>query len=114
MQIKLWQFFTHSFETDFSKPEHKFIHQSLFGILKDGHVQINTIGRSLQEKISTKKLAKRLSYHLVKENMAEKINRKRLGALLQFVYYKLALAVKRILVLARVYYPPRRINFNNG
>jgi len=74
VQTKLWQF-TNSLKTDFSKPEHKFIHQSLFGILKGGHVQINTIGRSLQEKISTKKVAKRLSYHLVKENMADKINR---------------------------------------
>jgi hypothetical protein len=73
VQTKLWQF-TNSLKTDFSKPEHKFIHQSLFGILKGGHVQINTIGRSLQEKISTKKVAKRLSYHLVKENMADKIN----------------------------------------
>jgi len=61
-------------KTDFSKPEHKFIHQSLFGLLKGGQVQINTIGRSLQEKISTKKVAKRLSYHLVKADMAEKIN----------------------------------------
>ena len=42
------------------------------------------------------------------------VNRKRLGDLLRFVYYKLALAVKRILALARVYYPPRRINSNNG
>ena len=42
------------------------------------------------------------------------VNRKRLGDLLRFVYHKLALAVKRILALARVYYPPRRINPNNG
>jgi hypothetical protein len=33
VQIKLWQF-THSFEVDFSKPEHKFLHQSLFAFLK--------------------------------------------------------------------------------
>lgn len=73
VQTKLWQF-THSFACDYSKPEHKFIHQSLFGLLKGGQVQINTIGRSLQEKISFKKVAKRLGYHLGKENMSFKIN----------------------------------------
>jgi len=74
VQTKLWHY-TNSFRTDFSKPEHKFIHQSLFGILKGGQVQINMIGRSLQEKISLKKVTKRLSYHLGKPNMSEKINR---------------------------------------
>ncbi len=74
VQTKLWQF-THSLKTDFSKPEHKFIHQSLFGLLKGGQVQINTIGRSLQEKIALKKVTKRLSYHLVKAHMADRINR---------------------------------------
>ena len=73
VQTKLWQF-THSFACDYSKPEHKFIHQSLFGLLKGGQVQINTIGRSLQEKISNKKVGKRLGYHLGKEDMSFKIN----------------------------------------
>jgi hypothetical protein len=73
VQTKLWQF-THAFKEDFSKPEHRFIHQTLFGLLKGGQVQINTIGRSLQEKISNKKVAKRLGYHLGKKNLAEKIN----------------------------------------
>lgn len=73
VQTKLWQF-THSFAADYSKPEHKFIHQSLFGLLKGGQVQINTIGRSLQEKISNKKVTKRLGYHLGKEALSFRIN----------------------------------------
>ncbi len=42
------------------------------------------------------------------------VNRKRFSDLFRFVYYKLALAVKKILALAKVYFPPRRLNTNNG
>ena len=45
VETKLWQF-THSFACDYSKPEHKFIRQILFGLLKGRQVQMNTIGRS--------------------------------------------------------------------
>ena len=73
VQTKLWQF-THSFVSDYRKPEHKFIRQCLFGLLKGGQVQINTIGRSLQEKISCKKVSKRLGYNLGKAGLASRIN----------------------------------------
>ncbi|MBN1408974.1 MAG: hypothetical protein JW956_14340 [Calditrichaceae bacterium] len=79
VQTKLWQF-THSFLSDYSKPEHKFIHQSLFGLLKGGQVQINTIGRSLQEKISIKKVGKRLGYHLGKAGLSHRINQSTIKA----------------------------------
>lgn len=79
VQIKLWQY-TNSFRPDYSKPEHKFIHQGIFGILKGGQAQINTIGRSLQEKKSLKKVTKRLSYHLGKTNMSERIHRSTIKA----------------------------------
>jgi hypothetical protein len=48
----------------FSKPLGKFIRQMQFGILKSGKVQLNDIGRVLQEKISLKKTTKRLGQHL--------------------------------------------------
>ena len=54
VQIKFWHS-CQSFAQHFSRPVHKFIQQMLFGILKSGSVQLNNIGRSLQENISLKK-----------------------------------------------------------
>ncbi|MBU0577399.1 transposase [Patescibacteria group bacterium] len=48
----------------FPLPIQKFIRQTQFGILKSGTVQLNNIGRALQEKIPIKKTTKRLGYHL--------------------------------------------------
>ena len=48
----------------FSLPIQKFIRQMQFGILKSGKVQINDIGRALQEKMCIKMTTKRLGYHL--------------------------------------------------
>jgi len=72
IQTKLWQY-SHSFKADCTKPEHKFIHQMLFGILKGGSVQLNSISRSLQEKLSLKKVSKRLGAHLDKKGLWLKI-----------------------------------------
>ena len=47
----------------FNRPLQKFIRQMLFGILKSGTVQLNAIGRALQEKIPLKKTTKRLGQH---------------------------------------------------
>ena len=68
VQIKLHQFLK-PFESSFSRPEFRFIHQMVFGILKGGSVQLNTIGRSLEEKISLKKVTNRLGNHLDKSKM---------------------------------------------
>lgn len=79
VQTKLWQY-VHSFKDNFTKPEHKFIHQILFGILKSGHIQLNTISRSLQEKLPLKKVSMRLGAHLDKKNLWLKISESTLKA----------------------------------
>lgn len=68
LQIKLHQFCS-AFAPKFSWPVHKFIHQMVSGILKSGSVQLNSIGRSLQEKIALKKVTQRLSAHLDKPGL---------------------------------------------
>ena len=72
VQIKLWQF-CHHFADDFSRPVNKFTQQMIFGILKSGSVQLNSIGRALQEKISLKKVVQRLSNHLAKAGLWQQI-----------------------------------------
>ena len=79
VQTKLWQY-SHSFKDNFTKPEHKFIHQMLFGILKGGNVQLNTISRSLQEKLALKKVSMRLGAHLDKKDLWLKITESTLKA----------------------------------
>jgi hypothetical protein len=73
IQTKLWQF-CDKFKKDFKKPEQRFIHQALFGILKSGRVEINSIARSLQEAVPIKKVHKRLSAHLGKAGLWHKIS----------------------------------------
>ena len=63
IQIKLHQF-NATFAHQFSRLVHKFIQQMVFGILKSGSGQLNSIGRALQEKISIKKVTARLGNHL--------------------------------------------------
>ena len=58
-----------TFKDKFTKPEHKFIHQMVFGILKGGSVQLNTIARNLQENIPLKKVSMRLGAHMDKKNL---------------------------------------------
>jgi hypothetical protein len=66
IQVKLDQF-TRKYETGFSKPENKLIRQIVFGILKNGKIQLSWIGRSLGEEITQKKTAERLGRHLGKQ-----------------------------------------------
>ena len=72
VQIKLHQF-SAIFAHQFSRPVHKFIQQMVFGILKSGSVQLNSIGRALQEKISLKKVTARLGNHLGKVGLWQKV-----------------------------------------
>lgn len=73
IQTKLWQY-CHEFGSDFTKPVHKFIRQMIFGILKSGSVQLNNIGKALQEKISLKKVTKRLGSHLDKLGLWKEVS----------------------------------------
>jgi len=63
IQVKFNQF-SRNYVQVFDRPLQKFLRQMLFGILKSGKVQLNAIGRALQEKISLKKTTKRLGQHL--------------------------------------------------
>jgi hypothetical protein len=63
LQVKFNQF-SQTYVHGFDRPLQKFLRQMLFGILKSGKVQLNAIGRALQEKISLKKTTKRLGQHL--------------------------------------------------
>ena len=79
IQIKFHQF-CHSFADDFSRPVHKFIYQMIFGILKGGNVQLNSIARSLQENISLKKVTQRLGAHLSKAGFWKDVTKATLQA----------------------------------
>jgi hypothetical protein len=72
VQIKLWQYGEKS-TAAFPRPVQKFIRQMLFGILKSGSVQLNSIGRSLQEPLALKKVTQRLSAHLDKPGLWQEI-----------------------------------------
>ncbi len=73
LQIKLHQFCA-NLAPRFSRPVNKFIQQMVFGILKSSSVQLNSIGRSLQEKISLKKVTQRLGAHLGKPGLWQEIS----------------------------------------
>jgi len=68
IQIKFHQF-CHTFAGSFSRPVFKFIQQMVFGILKGGNVQLNSIARCLQERIPLKKVTQRLGAHLSKAGL---------------------------------------------
>ena len=63
IQVKFNQFSRH-YVVGFNRPLQKLLRQMLFGILKSGKVQLNTIGRALPEKIPLKWTTKRLGQHL--------------------------------------------------
>ncbi|MCZ6820377.1 MAG: hypothetical protein O7G31_12925 [Calditrichaeota bacterium] len=64
IQIKLHQF-SERFCSDFSRPERKFLYQMLFGLLKGGKVQLNSIARHLQDGLSLKKSTERLKVDML-------------------------------------------------
>ncbi len=73
IQIKLHQF-GERFCSDFSRPDRKFLYQMLFGILKGGKVQLNSIARHLQDDLSLKKSTERLGRHLGVSGMWRQIS----------------------------------------
>lgn len=73
IQTKLHQF-CYCFVDHFTRPVNNFIHDTIFGILKSGSVQLNSIARSLQEKIALKKTAGRLGKHLDKPGLWQQVS----------------------------------------
>ena len=66
--------FCDSFADHFTRPVNDFIEDMLLGILKSGSVQLNSIARSLQEKIALKKTAGRLGNHLAKAGLWQQVS----------------------------------------
>jgi len=71
-QVKLHQYLS-GYRRYQKLPEHKFLFDMIFGILKSKHIHLAKIARALQESISPKKTEERLSYHLGKEDLSEKL-----------------------------------------
>lgn len=63
-----------------SKPEHRFLREVAYGLLRSTEVYLTRIGASLQEAISLKKTCKRLSYHLGKADFHERLNESHIAA----------------------------------
>jgi len=59
--------------TKTSRPEKKFVHDMMYGLLKTGMPQLGSIGRSLNESISVKKRTERLRHHLQKSGLGMKL-----------------------------------------
>ena len=72
IQIKLHQYLKR-FCADFKRPEQKFIEQMVFGILKGGKVQLNSIAQNLQSSLSLKKITERLGRNLGNRDMWQQI-----------------------------------------
>ena len=68
IQVKFNQF-SKRYSSGHTVPIQKFLKQMLFGILKSGEVQLNSIARALQEPIALKKVTKRLGGHLGKAEL---------------------------------------------
>lgn len=77
IQVKFNQFIN-SYSRGLNRPLQKFVRQMLFGILKSGEVQLNAIGRALQERLPLKKTTKRLGEHLGKVDLWADVTQKNL------------------------------------
>jgi len=73
IQIKLHQF-SERFGMGFTRPEQKFIYQMIFGLLKGGKVQLNSIAQNLQDSVSLKKSTERLGRHLGVTDMWQRVS----------------------------------------
>ena len=62
-------------------PEHKFLVDMVFGILKSKHIHLAKLARALCEEIAPKKTEERLSYHLGKTDIWERLHQSHMGAL---------------------------------
>ncbi len=73
IQIKLHQYSKH-FGSSFKRPEKKFVEQMVFGILKGGKVQLNSIAQNLQDSVSLKKSTERLGRQLGAIDMWQRVS----------------------------------------
>lgn len=64
---------TAKYQSYFSRPVYKFIRDVSFGILRSGHVHLNKIGSALEEDVSLKKTTERLSSHLGRSGLDQKL-----------------------------------------
>ncbi len=85
IQIKLHQF-SKRFGSNFKLPERKFVEQMIFGILKGGKVQLNSIAQNLQDSVSLKKSTERLGRHLGVSGMWQRVSESSLQT--QRYYFK--------------------------
>jgi len=74
VQIKFHQF-TSRYANELKKPIVKFIRNFCFGSISSKTLKTNPISKSLQEQVTTKKTAERMSYHLFKGTMFLDITR---------------------------------------
>ena len=72
IQVKISQY-TEKVSEGLSRPEQKFTHDILYGLMKTGIPQLGSLGRSLGESISVKKRTERLSRHLHKADLGRKL-----------------------------------------
>lgn len=72
VQIKFSQHFSH-FSTVTSKTEHRFLKDTLRGILSSRSCILRQIAQSLEEKIALEKVCKRLRHHLDKPDLNDRI-----------------------------------------
>jgi len=72
VQVKFSNYFAH-FSEDLSLPEQKFIRDMSRGILSSQSCILRQISQNLKEDIDLKKVCKRLSYHLGKQNFQSRI-----------------------------------------
>jgi hypothetical protein len=69
-QAKICQY-TEKIGAGTSRPERKFVHDMIYGLLKSGTPQLGSIARSLGEPVSVKKRTERFSRHLRKDGLWE-------------------------------------------
>ena len=72
IQVKLCQFIK-KLSFGFSRPEQKFLHDILFGLLKGSSSFLSGIARELGEGISVKKVVERLNRHLRKSGLGSSL-----------------------------------------
>lgn len=73
-QVKIGQY-AEEIGRKLSRPERKFVHDMVYGLLKSGTPQLGSIARSLGESISVKKRTERFSRHVRKDGMWEEVQR---------------------------------------
>ena len=72
VQVKFNQY-TMKYQEKLTRPEQKFLRKFGYGLFRSGEVHITRIASSLEENISKKKTCERLTRHLEKEDLGDRI-----------------------------------------